>query len=164
MRKHTGLRLALAVALVTGADLGTKAGAPALAERTPLVMPPVGNSALSLQLVDMAHGTEVAVMAGLLLGLTILGRRLVVRRLVPVWAAALVLGGSLGNLLDRAVLGAVRDFLPIGHVVLNLADLAVAAGLAVTVVCLWPRQHHDSAARGGVNRPHLEPPLTVARG
>lgn len=163
MREHIKRRLAAAVALVAGVDLSSKVAAPALAERMPLVVPPVGNSALSLQLVDLARWTEVAVMAGLLLGLTVLGVRLVARQSVPVWAAALVLGGSLGNLLDRAVHGEVRDFLPIGQVVLNLADLAVAAGLAVTVLRLWPRQHHIRPAPDGDDGPPAGSLLTLVR-
>jgi lipoprotein signal peptidase len=41
----------------------------------------------------------------------------------------LIIGGSLSNLLDRLLLGAVRDFLAIAHLVINLADLAVLAGV-----------------------------------
>jgi lipoprotein signal peptidase len=51
------------------------------------------------------------------------------RRALPGWIPALVVGGALSNLLDRLVLGAVRDFLAIAHIVINLADLAVLAGV-----------------------------------
>jgi signal peptidase II len=50
-------------------------------------------------------------------------------------ATGLFIGGALGNLADRALTGAVTDFIAVGHLVFNLADLAVAAGL-ITVVCL----------------------------
>jgi hypothetical protein len=40
-----------------------------------------------------------------------------------------LVGGALSNLVDRLLLGAVRDFLAVAHVVVNLADLAVLAGL-----------------------------------
>ena len=164
MSKPSGLQLATSVIVVAGVDLASKAAAPALAERTSLVVAPVGNSALSLQLVDLARWTEVAVMAAVLLGLAVLGLRLVVRGLLPVWAAALVLGGSLGNLVDRAVLGAVRDFLLVGQVVLNLADVAVAAGLAVTVLCLWPRQAGDHPELRVAEQPPAAPLYPVGRG
>ena len=46
----------------------------------------------------------------------------------------LLTGGAVGNLADRIVFGAVTDFLiPGGHVVLNLADVAVMAGMAMTI-------------------------------
>ena len=48
---------------------------------------------------------------------------------LPGWIPALVVGGAASNLLDRLLLGAVRDFLAVGHLVVNLADLAVLAGL-----------------------------------
>ena len=58
----------------------------------------------------------------------------VVRGTVPGWAAALVIGGALSNLLDRILLGSVRDFILVGPVVFNAADLAVVAGLAVVLI------------------------------
>jgi lipoprotein signal peptidase len=57
-------------------------------------------------------------------------------RALPGWIPALVVGGALSNLLDRLLLGAVRDFLAIAHIVINLADLAVLAG--VIGYCLTP--------------------------
>jgi lipoprotein signal peptidase len=48
---------------------------------------------------------------------------------LPGWVPALVVGGAASNLLDRLLLGAVRDFLAVGHLVVNPADLAVLAGL-----------------------------------
>jgi signal peptidase II len=59
------------------------------------------------------------------------------RTLRPVTAAALglILGGALGNALDRAVHGAVADFFyfHIGRFdwyVFNIADVAIVAGVA----------------------------------
>jgi signal peptidase II len=46
--------------------------------------------------------------------------------------AGLILGGAVGNTIDRAVSGAVHDFLAIGQVVvINVADVAVVAGLVL---------------------------------
>ena len=42
---------------------------------------------------------------------------------------ALIAGGMLGNTLDRIHFGAVRDFLVVPGAIINLADLAVAAGV-----------------------------------
>jgi signal peptidase II len=42
----------------------------------------------------------------------------------------LLVGGGIGNLIDRARLGAVTDFIRLGdHLTLNVGDLAVTAGL-----------------------------------
>lgn len=60
-------------------------------------------------------------------------------RLIVV-AAALQLGGALGNLFDRLVFGGATDFLEIGRVVLNVADVAslAGAGLAVWLLATSP--------------------------
>ena len=56
-------------------------------------------------------------------------------------AGALLLGGAVGNLVDRVVWGTVRDFLPLGPVVANLADLAVLTGLLLTLTSTWNPEH-----------------------
>lgn len=49
-------------------------------------------------------------------------------------AAALIIGGALGNLIDRAVLGAVTDFLDLPALPpCNVADIAITFG-AITMV------------------------------
>jgi signal peptidase II len=48
---------------------------------------------------------------------------------VPIWVPGLLIGGALGNLADRLLFGAVHDWLDLGKVVVNLADLAVLVGL-----------------------------------
>jgi lipoprotein signal peptidase len=52
---------------------------------------------------------------------------------------ALIAGGMLGNTLDRIHFGAVRDFLVIPGGIINLADLAVAAGVISLTVALAVR-------------------------
>ncbi|HYO42480.1 MAG TPA: signal peptidase II [Candidatus Limnocylindrales bacterium] len=58
-------------------------------------------------------------------------------------AAALLMGGFAANLLDRAVWGAVTDFIDVrgtgadSGLVLNLADLALAAGGLTLVAAVW---------------------------
>jgi signal peptidase II len=63
-----------------------------------------------------------------------------VRAVQPLVAAALglVIGGALGNALDRAVHGAVVDFLHFHYgdwswYIFNVADIAIVAGVAVLV-------------------------------
>jgi len=45
-------------------------------------------------------------------------------------ALALILGGGIGNLVDRASLGYVRDWILVGRTsILNLADISIGAGI-----------------------------------
>ena len=72
---------------------------------------------------------------------------------VPVLLPALVAGGTIGNTLDRLRLGAVRDFLVLPWAIINVADIAVAAGvigLAITLATRAPKlraQQLSPAAR-----------------
>ena len=69
---------------------------------------------------------------------------------------ALIAGGMLGNALDRIRYGAARDFLRTPWAIVNLADLAVAAGIVALVISLaWhvyqprPASISASARTGG---------------
>jgi signal peptidase II len=57
-------------------------------------------------------------------------------------AAGLQLGGTVSNLSDRLAQGAVTDYFVTGPIVLNLADLALVAGMviAVRVLLIDPRE------------------------
>ncbi|MHB9024629.1 MAG: signal peptidase II [Armatimonadota bacterium] len=58
-------------------------------------------------------------------------------------AAVLVLGGALGNLIDRARLHYVIDYLDVRvWPVFNLADAFVVAGVALLVVVMFRAEHH----------------------
>ncbi|MEZ5616540.1 MAG: signal peptidase II [Rhodocyclaceae bacterium] len=70
--------------------------------------------------------------------LTFLIRRHAAERLLPL-AAALILGGALGNVIDRIRFGAVADFLDVHAAgwhwpAFNVADSAITAGVALL---LW---------------------------
>lgn len=50
---------------------------------------------------------------------------------------ALLLGGSLGNLVDRVISGGVIDFLQLGNTpVFNLADIAIVSGSGLIIFVL----------------------------
>ena len=86
----------------------------------------VGGSALALIAVS------VVVLA---VFLAVIGR-LATQMGVSPWLPALIAGGMLGNTLDRIRFGSVRDFLVVPGAIVNLADLAVAAGMIALVVML----------------------------
>lgn len=66
------------------------------------------------------------------------------------WALALVLGGALGNLYDRALLGYVVDFIVVHYQehewpAFNIADSAICAGAALLIWdSLFSKKHQGS--------------------
>ena len=101
---------------------------------------PTRNRDLSLGLASGPWAVQVALMGAALLAVAAVLTRAVNRGKVSGWAAGLLIGGALSNLLDRALLGSVRDFLRLGPVVINAADLAVLAGLTIVLVTLRPNR------------------------
>jgi signal peptidase II len=68
------------------------------------------------------------------------------------FACALVLGGTIGNLIDRVVRGRVIDFIYFHHEafrypVFNLADAAITTGVALILLFSW--LHERAADRVG---------------
>lgn len=66
------------------------------------------------------------------------------------WALTLLLGGAIGNLWDRLVLGYVVDFISVhwqGHYfpAFNVADSAITLGALLMLLDLW--LHPDAASR-----------------
>ena len=118
---------------------------------------------LSLQLV---HNTGAAFSvlqnSTALLGLLSLGVGIALilwiwrERVLPFWqalAAAALLGGTLGNGLDRWRLGYVIDFLalePIDFPIFNGADVAINLAVLCFAIDLWTRRHDSS--RGDTRR------------
>jgi len=78
------------------------------------------------------------------------------QRVLPFWqalAAAALLGGTLGNGLDRWRLGHVVDFLalePIDFPIFNGADVAINLAVLCFAIDLWTRRHDSS--RGDSSR------------
>lgn len=119
--------------VVAGVDLTSKATAPSMADLAPRWVQPMTNSDLALGAATAAAPLLVLLMAaGLLLAVVVVAG-LVRRGRLGVTGGSLLLGGALGNFADRAATGAVHDFLVVGPVVINLADVAVVAG----VLAVW---------------------------
>ncbi len=76
-----------------------------------------------------------------------------------VTAFALLLGGAVGNVIDRLRLGAVFDYLNITPFIgfLNLADLAIGAGLILLVIDSL-RERRPSAPRPSADEDGVTPP------
>ena len=75
--------------------------------------------------------------------LTLLIRQHAVERLLPL-AAAMILGGALGNVIDRIRFGAVVDFLDVHAAgwhwpAFNVADAAISLGVALLI---WQQLFH----------------------
>ena len=67
------------------------------------------------------------------------------RRPLPRWALALVLGGAMGNLVDRIRLGEVIDFLQFGVAgvywpIFNVADIGVSVGVGLLALHLFRKE------------------------
>jgi signal peptidase II len=69
-----------------------------------------------------------------------------VRRPLVWLPTGMLLGGAIGNVIDRARAGAVTDFvqLPLGFPPFNVADMSITFGV---VVLLYVLERHDEAAR-----------------
>jgi signal peptidase II len=72
------------------------------------------------------------------------------------WALALILGGAIGNLIDRIRLGEVIDFLQFGigrlyWPIFNVADIAVSIGVGLLALHLFRKEPEQDARSGGPN-------------
>ncbi|MEW6568437.1 MAG: signal peptidase II [Chloroflexota bacterium] len=66
-------------------------------------------------------------------------------------ALALQLGGAIGNLIDRLVLGTVTDFVSVGTFpVFNVADASISVGVAVLVAAMWLEERRRRAGAGTI--------------
>jgi signal peptidase II len=96
----------------------------------------VNNDGIAFGALGGGQAIVVVIVAAALVGLVVYfvlnaGRPLV-------WLpTGLLLGGALGNVLDRVRLGAVTDFLKVPHwPAFNVADVAITAGVVVLVYSL----------------------------
>lgn len=96
-----------------------------------------------------AGGRLLAIIAALfVLGIVVWGERWARRNPWLVWGLGVLLGGALGNLIDRVRLNYVIDFIDVHFwPVFNVADIAVCAGAAAILIgtLLYDERHGCSA-------------------
>ena len=146
--RRSSLLIALVIVVV---DQGSKAWASSSLQGGQTL--PLLPHLLSLQLVHNS-GAAFSVLQNstALLGLLSLGVGIALifwiwrERVLPIWqglAAAALLGGTLGNGLDRWRLGYVVDFLalePIDFPIFNGADVAINLAVLCFAIDLWTRR------------------------
>ncbi|MBR0835754.1 signal peptidase II [Bradyrhizobium manausense] len=103
------------------------------------------NKGVSFSFLRFAGDAQRWPLVGLsLLGCGLLGwwlRRVPPRQPILATGLALIIGGALGNMLDRARIGSVIDFVHLSYqawsfAIFNVADTAITLGAIVTVVSL----------------------------
>lgn len=66
------------------------------------------------------------------------------QRQITAFALAFVIGGGLSNILDRLIIGCVRDFIDLKFwPSFNLADSAVTIGVAIIVFSIVAGKNHE---------------------
>ncbi len=59
-------------------------------------------------------------------------------------AMGLQLGGAVGNLIDRLMMGKVTDFISIGAFpVFNIADASISVGVAILLLGVWLKEREE---------------------
>ncbi|HEY3353586.1 MAG TPA: signal peptidase II [Polyangia bacterium] len=154
MTRTLGAVLGLALVLgLVGCDQGTKHLARTTLRGRGAV--PLVAGVLDLRYVenpDSAFGLSRVLPEGVRRPVLLLVPALAIPLIVLVWrrrrdarlataACALLLAGTIGNLVDRAARGGVVDFIHLHHwPVFNVADIALAAGVGLLVLALHPRR------------------------
>lgn len=167
MTSHARRRLALATVVVLVLDLATKWWA-----TTALADGPVDLGWITLRLSEnpgIAFSLGASAPAWLITGLTVAATTLIAvmalrGSLRPALAAGLLLGGGLGNLLDRLAGGTVTDFLDLGWFPsFNVADVALNVGVALLLVAGFRAGDADGEAQPTDATGHTDP-TTAERG
>jgi signal peptidase II len=160
IRQAAGLCLA-----VVGLDQATKLAATlAAAGQTSGLVVPVHNPRFSLGLASAPLPVMALLMAAGILAAGGYSLRAAHRGRLPVWVPGLLVGGASSNLLDRLLLGAVRDFLATPWAVINLADLAVVAAVIGAILAHLTRRPPAGPilGKGGVSMTRLRHWATTA--
>jgi len=132
------------------ADWGVRVFVPGGMER--VVVPNVlslrelHNSGVAFGLLPGLSPIAAVILALTLIGVVFYNRGAQSAALVGQWGLGLMIGGALGNIVERLRFGYVLDYLDL-HVwpVFNLADATIVVGAGLLVLALSrPREHGDS--------------------
>jgi lipoprotein signal peptidase len=150
---HVARRLALWVALGAGADAGSKWTASVLHTRgvLPGLIVSSRNPDFSMGVASASRPVMVVLALGFLVAFGGWCVHLALSGRLSAWIAGLLIGGAIANLADRAAFGSVHDWLRLGHVDLNVADLLVLIGVIGWVLALstpWARRVPHSSEVG----------------
>ncbi len=75
-------------------------------------------------------------------------------------ALMMMLGGAVGNLIDRVTQGFVTDFISVGNfAIFNIADSSITVGVAVLLLGVWLQERRRKSVEK-TNHPTLEPSET----
>ena len=103
-----------------------------------LRLTPVRNTGISFGMLSGGNAVMIAVTAALIAGGVFFFRRMKLSGCAPI-ALGLMLGGAVGNLIDRVLYGYVVDMLDFAFVdffVFNIADAAVVCGAVLCGISL----------------------------
>jgi signal peptidase II len=99
------------------------------------------NTGIAFSLLDdggsrwLLVGIQIFLVVAIVVAMAVMLRRMV--STLATIAFALMLGGGIGNLIDRIVYGSVTDFVSVGSFpVFNFADACLTIGCAIFIVCL----------------------------
>jgi signal peptidase II len=68
---------------------------------------------------------------------------------------ALVLGGAVGNMIDRLQQGYVTDFISLLNIpVLNLADISILTGVLILFIGLWRKEQRKKPGQDNATQDH----------
>lgn len=77
----------------------------------------------------------------------------------------MMLGGAVGNLIDRLTIGTVTDFVSVGtFAVFNVADASISVGTAIMVLAVWISERKQKKLAESSNKQNLdstEPPESM---
>ena len=100
----------------------------------------VQNQGIAFGMLD-GHSSLILVVSAVIVLILVVAALFVRNNQGLIWPLALLVAGSAGNLVDRAINNSVTDFLHFQYwPAFNLADSCIVIGVALLVVrLLWPR-------------------------
>jgi len=70
----------------------------------------------------------------------------------------MMLGGAVGNLIDRLTLGTVTDFVSLGtFAVFNVADASISVGTAILILAVWISERKEKRLAQSQQNQELHP-------